>query len=109
MKWLFVFALLAGCNSNARSPNSTGGTNGNGGQDLSIPEGDLAQPPLPEYDLSGITDDAGVMTHDPATCAEAAMLKSYIGCDYWPTVNANAVWSVFDFAVMRLRAALLGE
>ncbi len=45
-------------------------------------------------------DDFGVMTHDPATCAEAAMLKSYIGCDYWPTVTANAVWSVFDYAVV---------
>ena len=26
--------------------------------------------------------------------------KSYVGCDYWPTVTANAVWSDFDFAVV---------
>jgi hypothetical protein len=37
---------------------------------------------------------------DPTTCEEAAMLRSYVGCDYWPTVVANDVWSVFDFAVV---------
>jgi hypothetical protein len=28
------------------------------------------------------------------------MQSSYLGCDYWPTVTANNVWSVFDFAVV---------
>jgi len=37
---------------------------------------------------------------DPATCAEAATLRSYVGCDYWPTVVANVAWSIFDFAVV---------
>jgi hypothetical protein len=37
---------------------------------------------------------------DPATCDEAAMLKSYIGCDYWPTVTPNNVLGTFDFAVV---------
>jgi hypothetical protein len=45
-------------------------------------------------------DDGGVVVQDPKTCDEAAMNKSYIGCDYWPTVVANAVWSIFDFAVV---------
>jgi hypothetical protein len=61
-------------------------------------------------DDGGITglDDGGVFTQpdgmtvvmDPVTCMEAAANKSYIGCDYWPTVVANAVWSIFDFAVV---------
>ena len=25
--------------------------------------------------------------------------KSYVGCEFWPTVLANPVWSIFDFAV----------
>jgi hypothetical protein len=25
---------------------------------------------------------------------------SYLGCDFWPTVTANQVWSIFDFAVL---------
>jgi hypothetical protein len=53
-------------------------------------------------------DDGGVFQQpdgmtvvmDPATCTDAAANKSYIGCDYWPTVAANGVWSIFDFAVV---------
>jgi hypothetical protein len=37
---------------------------------------------------------------DPTTCAEAAANKTYIGCDFWPTVTANNVWSIFDFAAV---------
>jgi hypothetical protein len=33
------------------------------------------------------------------TCASAAIDASYIGCDYYPTVTLNPVWSGFDFAV----------
>jgi hypothetical protein len=39
--------------------------------------------------------------HGPTiTCAQAIASKSYIGCDYWPTVTANSVWSIFDFTVV---------
>jgi hypothetical protein len=56
----------------------------------------------------GGLDDGGVFQNpdgmtvvmDPVTCADAAANKSYIGCDYWPTVVANVVWSTFDFAVV---------
>jgi hypothetical protein len=34
-----------------------------------------------------------------STCDQAAALHSYVGCDYWPTVTANGVWSIFDYAV----------
>src|SRR5580658_1893779 len=37
---------------------------------------------------------------DPATCEQAAQWQSYVGCDFWPTVTANIVWSIFDFAVV---------
>ncbi len=36
----------------------------------------------------------------PRTCEEAVERRSYIGCDYWPTVVANSVWSIFDYAVI---------
>ncbi|CAN5869207.1 hypothetical protein BH11MYX4_BH11MYX4_09320 [soil metagenome] len=42
---------------------------------------------------------AGVAVRDPATCEEALQAKTYVGCDYWPTVTANLVQDVFDFAV----------
>ncbi|HQY61053.1 MAG TPA: hypothetical protein PK141_06655, partial [Polyangiaceae bacterium] len=31
----------------------------------------------------------GGETRDPVDCDEAKRTKSYVGCDYWPTVNAN--------------------
>jgi hypothetical protein len=36
----------------------------------------------------------------PASCQAASESKSYIGCDYWPTVVANNVWDIFDYAVV---------
>jgi len=36
----------------------------------------------------------------PTTCDQAQMQRSYIGCDYWPTVTTNPVWSIFDFTVV---------
>lgn len=52
-----------------------------------------------ESDGSVVTPPPGE-TRDPVDCDEAKRTKSYVGCDYWPTVNANNVWSIFDFAVV---------
>lgn len=46
------------------------------------------------------------MVGDPTTCEEAAEYKTYIGCDFWPTVVANSVWSVFDYAVVVANAGI---
>jgi hypothetical protein len=43
---------------------------------------------------------ASLTTGDPQTCEEAAQAHTYVGCDYWPTVVANNIWSTFDFAVV---------
>jgi len=53
-------------------------------------------PPLPPPPSDGGT----VLTGDPTTCAQAAQGRTYVGCDYWPTVVANNVWSIFDYAVV---------
>jgi hypothetical protein len=50
--------------------------------------------------LDGSNVDSPAPTGEPTTCPEAAAAKSYVGCDYWPTVTANNVWSIFDFAVI---------
>ena len=69
------------------------GDGGTGGPDFSV-TGDLAG-----ADFSYSMDGPPVVA-DPVTCADAAMNHTYIGCDYWPTVVANAVWSIFDYAVI---------
>jgi hypothetical protein len=43
---------------------------------------------------------SGGIVGDPKTCEQAAQAKTYIGCDFWPTVTSNNVWSIFDFAVV---------
>ena len=64
----------------------------------------------PTQTVSGTFDDGGMlgtidagMGHapvgDPTTCEEAQASKTYVGCDYWPTVTGNLVSDVFDFAV----------
>jgi hypothetical protein len=103
MKFLFHSFVLAGfvsmgCTDAGRGVNP----HGDGGvpRDLSMNPGlDFSEPPL-NTDGSSSGDDGMLVSRDPVTCDEAAMLKSYIGCDYWPTVLANAVWSIFDYAVV---------
>ena len=48
----------------------------------------------------GAAGSGGQFVGDPKTCAQAGQAKTYIGCDFWPTVVANNVWSIFDFAVV---------
>lgn len=50
--------------------------------------GDAAPPPPKNGD------------RDPVTCEEAATARSYVGCDYWPTVVPNLVNELFDYAVV---------
>jgi hypothetical protein len=49
---------------------------------------------------SGTGGSGGGTMEDPKTCAEASTNRTYVGCDFWPTVTYNPVWSVFDFAVV---------
>jgi hypothetical protein len=84
MRFLLCFALLLAACSNKSSKFETDAAT----EDATIP------------------DDGGVIGTDDAeagfdeTCQTAAATKSYVGCDYWPTVVANNVWSIFDFAVV---------
>ena len=43
---------------------------------------------------------AGSSSGNPITCADAAASPSTVGCEFWPTVTANLVWSIFDYAVV---------
>jgi hypothetical protein len=49
---------------------------------------------------SGGGGGAGGATDNPATCDDAATNRSYVGCEFWPTVTYNPVYTDFDFAVV---------
>ena len=63
-----------------------------------LPDGATSNPGVDSGDATLILSNGGYS--GPTTCAQAAMTRSYVGCDYWPTVTTNPVWSIFDFAVV---------
>jgi len=86
-----------GASSGASGGASSGTSSGNPmGTSLSPDIGDGAAPFL-QSEASTLSPTT---TTDPQTCADAALARSYVGCDYWPTVVANNVWKIFDFAVV---------
>jgi hypothetical protein len=83
-----IFVVFAACGGNDRF-NTDGGGDGGGN-----PDG-------PTFGDTGNGDGSATI----ATCADAAAAKSYVGCDYWPTVTGNNVWSIFDYAVVVANAS----
>jgi len=59
-----------------------------------------APPSFGASDAPSGQGDSGGTNEQPTTCAEAATDQSYIGCEFWPTVVFNPVYSVFDFAAV---------
>jgi IgGFc binding protein len=89
-----IFATGTGGTGNSPGVTSSngsanGGSQGNGGSTGAL-----------MIDGGGTGTGGSVLIGDPTTCAEAAANKTYIGCDFWPTVTANNVWGVFDFTAV---------
>jgi hypothetical protein len=89
-----AFAVFAACGGGKGSSGfdngSSGGPDDEGGV---FGEGGL-------FGEGGAGGDGTTGGGDPVTCEQAAQTKSYIGCDYWPTVTANIVDPIFDFAAV---------
>lgn len=58
------------------------------------------QQPIDDWEEDGGIEDAGNLIPDPKTCEEAALSRTYQGCEFWPTVTDNIVRPIFDFAVV---------
>ncbi len=87
----------------AGTPGNTsgGGSSGSGvGSSTPLPAASGSAPTLISADASLDAFATATVTGDPTTCEEAAAAHTYVGCDYWPTVVANQVWSIFDFAAV---------
>ena len=95
---LIVFCIVGtaiGCGTSTSPGLVAAGTAADGGT-APDPNGGVLIEPDPSSDDAGT---AGFGT-DISTCAQAASAKAYVGCDFWPTPVANAVWSIFDFAAV---------
>src|SRR5690348_11774667 len=51
-------------------------------------------------------DTPEVVDDNPTTCEQAAAKRTYIGCEFWPTITYNPVYTEFDFAVVIANAGL---
>lgn len=58
----------------------------------------IANPP--GFSVDGGVDGASAVASPIVTCEQAASAHAYVGCEFWPTVVANNVWSIFDYAVV---------
>jgi hypothetical protein len=91
---LLLVSACGSTNSSRFSDGGGGGSGGGGDATLLLDGGSINL----ASDANGV--EASGATVGPTTCAEAASSKSYIGCDYWPTVTVNDVWSIFDYTVV---------
>jgi len=96
----FVLAFAAGACGGSKPTGFGGGTDPGGTTPNSADAGD--QPGDPGDPFGEVDASVPVQTPDgdPRTCQEAAIAKSYVGCDYWPTVVPNLVKNLFDYAVV---------
>lgn len=92
----FASALsLLACSATSETPTGTGGSGGAGASTAQGGSGGSGG------DIVGSGGSGGKpVVEDPKTCAAAAEAKSYVGCDFWPTVVDNIVWDEFDYAVV---------
>src|SRR5678816_3469912 len=89
--YVLPLAVLAACSShNSNFGDQDGGDDSDGG-------GPFGKDGGPKFSDSSASDSP---TTGIASCSDAAAAKSYVGCDYWPTVTGNNVWSIFDYAVV---------
>jgi hypothetical protein len=101
----FALALGGGCSASKDTTAAGGNSSAGGGGGAAGPTSGSGA-----SDVGGsISIGSGGTTGfegDPVTCADAATAHTYIGCDYWPTVTANNVWSIFDYAVIVANAGM---
>lgn len=53
-----------------------------------------------DFGSEGSDAGDGELVGDPTSCADAQKYRTYVGCDYWPTIVPNIVWSIFDYGVV---------
>ncbi|HVY49115.1 MAG TPA: IgGFc-binding protein [Minicystis sp.] len=100
---LLVLGPVVGVAACSAGSNHGGGFGGSGGSSGTHHTGTLGNGGSTADFTTGPSMTTG--TGDPVTCAQAAASHSYIGCDFWPTVVNNSVWSLFDFGVVVANAS----
>src|SRR5450432_487256 len=96
---LLLAAFVASACATSPAARSGGDSTGSGGDGIDTTTTGGAGSAIGLGGDLGIASDGGV-TEEPQTCEEAANSRSYVGCEFWPTITANPVWAEFDPAVI---------
>ena len=104
---LIAFSLLglafAGCSANNSTSNNgrpgSGASTGNPGGGMGPVVGTGGMGIITDPIGGGATGGMGDH-NNPASCTEASANRTYVGCDFWPTVTYNPVYKEFSFAVV---------
>src|SRR5690349_9875632 len=96
---LVLLSHLSACSSDSPQTRDRGGS---GGASLTTTTGMIGSGPGTGGGIigSGGTSGGNQSIEQPATCAEAAANRAYVGCEFWPTIVANPVYVDFDPAVV---------
>ncbi len=102
--WVCLGSLLLAasfaCSAGSSGKSGVSGTTGNTGSgNAPGAGGSLVFGNGGTVDISTGGSSSG-SNEDPQTCADAANNKTYVGCDFWPSVVYNPVYEVFDFAAV---------
>ncbi len=87
-------AYASGGDGGAGNPGGTGGSGAS-----------LLPPNLGSGDAGPAGGEDDGSAQQPSSCAAAANEHSNVGCEFWPTIVFNPVWSVFDFAAVVANAS----
>jgi hypothetical protein len=88
-----------GCSASGGDPkgdDGRGASSSNGGTSSTSAGG-------PNIQLGGNVSDpdpTGGDDNNPTTCDQAKAARTYIGCDFWPTITYNPVYHEFAYAVV---------
>ncbi len=97
-KKIALLVLLAACGGDDSGQPDSGGPKDTGAPDNTVADAGGSNDSGLTFGDVTLSLDTGTTSPIPTTCAEAIQRDSYIGCDYWPTVTLNPVYSQFDFA-----------
>jgi hypothetical protein len=100
---LLVLAGSTACSASGSGGGDNGGNGATSSKGGSSHSGSGSGASGPDIDLGGAgpdPDPGGGDDNNPTTCMQAAASKTYIGCDFWPTVTYNPVYHEFAFAVV---------
>ncbi|HEX4512606.1 MAG TPA: IgGFc-binding protein [Polyangiaceae bacterium] len=98
-KKIALLVLLAACGGDDNGQPDASGPQDTGAADNTVQDAGGSNDSGLNFGDVTLSLDTGTTSPIPTTCTEAVQTHSYIGCDYFPTVTLNPVYSQFDFAV----------